>query len=91
MDVSVEKAIEEVRAISRDEMEEIFYMSDAAALILHRWVIKYLSLPRIYFPNMVCDAICEGLENGTLSVGVWNELRAELKLRPLERRNRDDL
>lgn len=91
MDVSVEQAIEEVRAISRDEIEEIFYLSDAAALILHIWVTKYLSLPRIYFPQMVCDAICEGLENGTFPVTAWNELRDELKLRPLDRRNRDDL
>lgn len=91
MDDCVVTAINEVKAFGQDHLKEGYYQSDIAALILDRWVTKYLSLPRIYFPNMVCDAICEGLENGTLPVTAWNELRAELKLRPLERRNRDDL
>lgn len=88
MDKVVATAIKEVRAISSTQIEEIFYLSNTAALILDRWVTKHLSLPRIYFPDMVCKAICEGLGNGTLSVDAWSELQDALRLRPLEEKLR---
>ena len=89
MDDCVRAAIVEVNDFGRNYLDEVYYHSDAAALILDRWVTKHLLLPRIYFPHMVCDAICEGLENGTLPISAWHELRNEIRWHPTDRSEHD--
>ena len=89
MDDCVVTAIKELKAFGQDYLDEVYYQSDIAALILDRWVTKHLPLPRIYFPQMVCEAICEGLENGTLPVSAWHELQNEIRWHPTDRSEHD--
>ena len=89
MNDRVKAVIAEVKDFGRNYLEEVYYHSDAAALILDRRVTKHLSLPRIYFPYTVCHAICEGLENGTLPISAWHELRNEIRWHPTDRSEHD--